>query len=99
THPQNTPVSVTREGELGASRAAALIVSHDRAFLERVTQRCFWLENRKVRRLDKGFGDFDAWAEGLMAQEAEVARRLDKELEREEHWLRRGVTARRARNE
>jgi ATP-binding cassette subfamily F protein uup len=89
----------TLEEELGSSRAAALIVSHDRAFLERVTQRCFWLEHRKVRRLDRGFGDFDAWAEGLLAQEAEEARRLDKQLEREEHWLRRGVTARRARNE
>jgi ATP-binding cassette subfamily F protein uup len=89
----------TLEEALKASRAAALIVSHDRAFLERVTQRCFWLENRKVRRLDKGFGAFDEWAEGLLAQEAEEARRLDKQLEREEHWLRRGVTARRARNE
>jgi ATP-binding cassette subfamily F protein uup len=89
----------TLEEALKASRAAALIVSHDRAFLERVTQRCFWLENRKVRRLDKGFAAFDEWAEGLLAQEAEEARRLDKQLEREEHWLRRGVTARRARNE
>ncbi|WP_397399846.1 ATP-binding cassette domain-containing protein, partial [Phenylobacterium sp.] len=34
----------TLEAQIGASRAAALIVSHDRAFLERVTQRCFWLE-------------------------------------------------------
>jgi ATP-binding cassette subfamily F protein uup len=89
----------TLEEALRSSRAAALIVSHDRAFLERVTQRCFWLENRRVRRLDKGFSDFDAWSEGLLAQEAEEARRLDKQLEREEHWLRRGVTARRARNE
>jgi ATP-binding cassette subfamily F protein uup len=89
----------TLEEELKSSRAAALIVSHDRAFLERVTQRCFWLENCRVRRLDKGFADFDAWSEGLLAQEAEEARRLDKQLEREEHWLRRGVTARRARNE
>ena len=39
------------EAEISSSRAAALIVSHDRAFLERVTQRCFWLEDRKVRRL------------------------------------------------
>jgi ATP-binding cassette subfamily F protein uup len=89
----------TLEEKIKASRAAALIVSHDRAFLERVTQRCFWLENRRVRRLDKGFAAFDDWAEGLLAQEAEEARRLNKQLEREEHWLRRGVTARRARNE
>jgi ATP-binding cassette subfamily F protein uup len=89
----------TLEETIKASRAACLIVSHDRAFLERVTQRCFWLENRKVRRLDRGFSHFEAWADALLAKEAEDARRLDKQLEREEHWLLRGVTARRARNE
>jgi ABC transport system ATP-binding/permease protein len=89
----------TLEAELKDSRAAALIVSHDRAFLERVTQRCFWLEGRKVRRLDKGFAHFDEWAAKITAQEADEARRADKALEREEHWMLRGVTARRARNE
>ena len=58
----------TLEAELARSRAAALIVSHDRAFLERVTQRCFWLEYRQVRRLDKGFAAFDDWAEKIAAR-------------------------------
>jgi ATP-binding cassette subfamily F protein uup len=89
----------TLEAELAASRAAALIVSHDRAFLERVTRRCFWLEHRQVRRLEEGFAAFDSWAEKIEAQQAEEARRLDKALEREQHWMARGVTARRARNE
>ncbi len=89
----------TLEAEIAASRAAMLIISHDRAFLERTTGRCFWLEHRKVRRLEKGFGAFDDWVERILAAEADEARRLDKQLEREEHWLRRGVTARRARNE
>jgi ATP-binding cassette subfamily F protein uup len=89
----------TLEQAIADSRAAMLIVSHDRAFLERVTGRCFWLEHRQVRRLDRGFGEFDAWVEKIEAQQAEEARRLDKEIEREQHWLARGVTARRARNE
>src|SRR6185437_507061 len=89
----------TLEAELAASRAAALIVSHDRAFLERMTRRCFWLEYRQVKRLDEGFGAFDAWSEKIVAQEAEEARRLDRYIEREQHWMARGVTARRARNE
>ena len=87
------------EAELAASRAAALIVSHDRAFLERVTRRCFWLESRQVRRLEEGFAGFETWAEKIEAQEAEEARRQDKAIAREQHWLARGVTARRARNE
>ncbi|MBS0359911.1 MAG: ATP-binding cassette domain-containing protein, partial [Proteobacteria bacterium] len=89
----------TLEAELAASKAAALIVSHDRAFLERVTKRCFWLEYRQVKRLDEGFSAFDAWEEKIVAAEAEEARRLDRFIEREQHWMARGVTARRARNE
>ncbi len=89
----------TLEAQIGASRAAALIVSHDRAFLERVTQRCFWLEHRQVRRLDAGFAGFEDWVVKIEAQQAEEGRRLDKMLEREQHWMERGVTARRARNE
>jgi len=87
------------EDLIARSRAAVLIVSHDRMFLERVTRRCFWLADRRVRRLDKGFAAFDAWAEGVRAEEAEVARRLEKSIEREQDWLAYGVTARRARNE
>ncbi|WP_369060855.1 ABC-F family ATP-binding cassette domain-containing protein [Caulobacter sp. 73W] len=87
------------EEQLLACRAACLIISHDRAFLTRVTQRCFWLEHRKVRRLDKGFGAFDEWSDQIQAAEEDEARRLDKAIERENHWLARGVTARRARNE
>ncbi|MDB5455270.1 MAG: transporter ATP-binding protein uup, partial [Caulobacter sp.] len=89
----------TLEEELAASKCAALIISHDRAFLNRVTQRCFWLEHRKVRRLDKGFEHFDDWAESIMDADADEARRLNKALERENAWLARGVQGRRARNE
>jgi len=89
----------TLEAELTSHKAAALIVSHDRAFLERVTKRCFWLEYRLVKRLDAGFAGFDDWAEKITAQEAEEARRLDRFIQREAHWMARGVTARRARNE
>ena len=87
------------EARIAATRAATLIVSHDRAFLERATAQCFWLEDRRVRRLDEGFGKFEDWAAKISASEAEEGRRLDKMIERETHWMLRGVTARRARNE
>ena len=89
----------TLEARLARSRSAVLVVSHDRAFLERITTRCFWLEDRTVRQLDAGFAQFDAWAESVAAAEAEAARRLDKAIQREQHWLAFGVTGRRARNE
>jgi ATP-binding cassette subfamily F protein uup len=87
------------EQRIARARVSLLVVSHDRAFLARVTQRCFWLEDRTVRRLDAGFADFDAWADKVMAAEAEAARRLDKAIEREAYWMSHGVTGRRARNE
>ncbi|MCA3720610.1 ABC-F family ATP-binding cassette domain-containing protein [Phenylobacterium sp.] len=99
TNHLDIPAIATLESEIAASRAAVLLVSHDRAFLERVSDRCFWLEGRRMRRLDRGFSHFEAWAEGIAAAEAEDARRLQKRLEQEEHWMQRGVTARRARNE
>jgi ABC transport system ATP-binding/permease protein len=89
----------TLEEQLAASRAAALIVSHDRAFLERVTQRCFWLAHRKVRMLDEGFAAFEPWAEKMEAEEAEQLRRLTKAIERETYTFYRSITAQRTRNE
>ena len=87
------------EERIRTGRAAALIVSHDRAFLERVTTRCFWLAHRKVRTLDKGFTAFEDWAAKIEADEAENLRRLEKAIERETYWFYRSITAQRTRNE
>jgi len=89
----------TLEKQLAASRAAALIVSHDRAFLARVTERCFWLAHRRVRVFDQGFAGFEAWVEQVEAEEAEQFRRLEKAIEREAYAFSRSITARRTRNE
>jgi len=89
----------TLEAQLTASRAAALIVSHDRAFLNRVTGRCFWLAHRKVRTLNQGFAAFDDWAAKVEAEEAEQFRRLEKAIERETYAFYRSITGRRTRNE
>jgi ATP-binding cassette subfamily F protein uup len=89
----------TLEQTLAGSRAAALIVSHDRAFLDRVTTRCFWLAHRRVRTLDKSFSAFEAWAAKVEAEEQETLRRLEKAIERETYWYYRSITAQRTRNE
>ena len=89
----------TLEAELRSRRMAMLMVSHDRAFLERTTQRCFWLEDRRIWRLDKGFAAFDAWSEKIAADQAETLRRLSKAIERETYWFHRSITAQRTRNE
>ncbi len=76
-----------------------LSISHDRSFLTRLTRNCLWLDRGNLRRAEVGFGGFEAWAEQLARDEEKTASRLDARLKQEEHWLLRGVTARRSRNE
>ena len=87
------------EKEIIAARCAALIVSHDRAFLNRVTQSCHWLEGRRVRTLNKGFDAFDEWAAKTLEEEAISFQKLTKTIERETATFYSSITARRSRNE
>ncbi len=87
------------EDWLGRYRGAFVAISHDRTFLTRLTKSTLWLDRGAIRRKDIGFGGFEVWTEAIYAEEARAAERLDAKLKLEEHWLLRGVTARRARNE
>ncbi len=87
------------ETEILATRCAILVVSHDRAFLNRVTDTSHWLEGRRVRTLNKGFQAFDDWAAKVMEEEAESLRRLTKKIEAETYTFYRSITAQRTRNE
>jgi ATP-binding cassette subfamily F protein uup len=87
------------ESWLERYRGAFVTISHDRTFLTRLTRNCLWLDRGQLRRAEVGYVGFDAWAEQVAAEEARTAARLDTKLRQEEHWLQRGVTARRKRNE
>nr|WP_314528346.1 ABC-F family ATP-binding cassette domain-containing protein [uncultured Brevundimonas sp.] len=87
------------ETELISARFALLVVSHDRAFLNRVTDTVHWLEGRRVRTLNKGFVEFDDWSTKVLEEEAESLRRLTKTIERETATFYSSITARRSRNE
>lgn len=87
------------EDWLGRYKGAFIAISHDRTFLTRLTRATLWLDRGQIRRADIGFGGFEAWMEKIHADEARNAQRLDAKLKIEEHWLQRGVTARRKRNQ
>ncbi|HEY0027708.1 MAG TPA: ATP-binding cassette domain-containing protein [Allosphingosinicella sp.] len=87
------------EDWLSRFNGAFVAISHDRAFLTRLTRSSLWLERGSLRRIEIGFGGFDAWTEQVFAEEARNAARLDAKLKLEYHWLERGVTARRKRNQ
>ena len=86
------------EDELTRSRSALVLISHDRRFLEKVSTATVWLDRGQSRRLDRGFGHFEAWRDEVLEAEELEQHKLGKAIEREEHWLRYGVTARRKRN-
>jgi ABC transport system ATP-binding/permease protein len=84
---------------LTSRNGALLLVSHDRTFLERVTNRTYWLDRRAIRFRTHGFAGFDKWSEQVLAEEVKAAERLDVKLAEETRWLLRGITARRRRNQ
>ncbi len=86
------------EGELSKSRSALVVISHDRRFLEKVSTATVWLDRGLSRRLNRGFGHFEEWRDKVLEEEEIEQHKLGKEIQREEHWLRYGVTARRKRN-
>ncbi|WP_283195923.1 ABC-F family ATP-binding cassette domain-containing protein [Rhizobium sp. AN80A] len=86
------------EGELQKTRSALVLISHDRRFLEKVSTATVWLDRGTSRRLDRGFAHFEAWRDQVLEAEEMEQHKLGKAIEREEHWLRYGVTARRKRN-
>jgi ATP-binding cassette subfamily F protein uup len=87
------------EGWLQRYTGAFIAISHDRTFLTRLTRQTLWLDRGAIRRAEIGFGGFEAWTDQVHAEEARNAERLDAKLKLEEHWLQRGVTGRRKRNQ
>jgi ABC transport system ATP-binding/permease protein len=87
------------EGWLARYTGALVVISHDRTFLKRLTKATLWLDRGSLRRKEVGFGGYEAWEEQVYAEEARAAEKLDAKLKLEAHWLARGVTARRKRNQ
>ncbi|WP_375451774.1 ABC-F family ATP-binding cassette domain-containing protein [uncultured Devosia sp.] len=86
------------QSELASMRSAMVLISHDRRFLSDLTRATVWLDRGLTRRLDKGFSAFEAWRDAVLEEEERDRHKLDRQIVREEHWLRYGVTARRKRN-
>ena len=87
------------EGWLQRFTGAFVVISHDRTFLTRLTRQTLWLDRGALRRAEVGYGGFEPWTEQVFAEEQRNAERLDAKLKLEEHWLQRGVTGRRRRNQ
>ena len=77
---------------------AIIVISHDRMFLNHISQTTFWLDRGVLRRNNKGFEAFEEWEDQVIEQEIIEQKALNKKIAEEPEWLHKGVTARRRRN-
>ena len=88
------------EQTLGSVRAALVLISHDRRFLETLSRATLWLDRGQVRHSSRGFRDFEAWRDATLAEEEANRHKLERKIVSETDWqFYGGVTARRKRNE
>ena len=86
------------EAELARTRAAFVVISHDRAFLRALTRATLWIDRGEVRRQEKGFAAFEDWRDKVWAEEDLARHKLDRKIKAEARWAVEGISARRKRN-
>ncbi len=77
---------------------SVLVISHDRKFLENVSNKVCWLRNGVIKVNNQGYRKFEEWSEQILEQEERELQNLEKKVELESQWLQTGVTGRRKRN-
>ena len=90
---------IERLEELIEKVRACIVVTHDRAFLDRVATRIVELDRGVLRSYPGNFAAYEARKNDELAAEEVANRRFDKFWAQEEVWIRKGVEARRTRNE
>ncbi len=80
-------------------RGSVVLITHDRAFLDRVATRIVELDRGRLLSYPGNFSQYQALKEQQLAQEAVVNAKADKLLAQEEVWVRKGVEARRTRSQ
>ena len=86
------------ERELTETRAAFVVISHDRAFLRALTRGTLWIDRGNLRRNERGFETFEDWRETIWAEEDLARHKLDRRIKAEAKWAVEGISARRKRN-
>lgn len=87
------------EQTLSEFRGALLFVSHDRAFIKALATGIIELDRGNVRPFQGGYSDYLIEKDKLLEEEERQNKLFDKRLSEEETWIRKGIKARRTRNE
>ena len=91
--------AIERLEELLLKVPAAIVITHDRAFLDRITTRIIELDRGELRSYAGSFAAYEQRKGEELAAEHTARRRFEKFWQQEEVWIRKGVEARRTRNE
>jgi ABC transport system ATP-binding/permease protein len=91
--------AIERLEDLVIKAPAAIVITHDRAFLNRVATRIVELDRGVLRSYPGNFAAYEQRKEEQLAAEAVSRRKFDKFWAQEEVWIRKGIEARRTRNE
>jgi ATP-binding cassette subfamily F protein uup len=76
-----------------------VFVTHDRMFLRKLSTRIVDVDRGQVRSWSCGYDEFTERKQAMLESEAKQAALFDKKLAQEEVWIRKGIQARRTRNE
>ena len=76
------------EAQLKQTRAAFVLISHDRSFLRELTQATLWIDRGFTRRNDQGFAQFEAWRDKVWADEDMQRHKLNRKIAEEARWER-----------
>ncbi|MDQ6964071.1 MAG: ATP-binding cassette domain-containing protein, partial [Mariprofundales bacterium] len=87
------------ESFVAAFTGAIVVVTHDRYFLDAVAESIVELDRGRLRRFDCGYADYLEKKAEMLEQEQRQLRKFDRLLADEERWIRRGIPARRSRDE
>ena len=77
----------------------AIVITHDRAFLDRVATRIVELDRGQLLSYSGNYSRYESLRTEQLAAEAVTQRKFDKFWAQEEAWIRKGIEARRTRNE
>ena len=87
------------EDYLSQTRAAFVLISHDRAFLKALSRATLWIDRGVVRRREAGFEGFEDWRDKIWADEDDARHKLNRKIKAEARWAVEGISARRTRNQ
>jgi ATP-binding cassette subfamily F protein uup len=87
------------EETLRKSRATVIVITHDRRFLDAVASRIVELDRGQLLSFPGNFSAWQARKAQWLSAEQQANARFDKLLSQEEVWIRKGIEARRTRNE